>query len=152
MCVPILVFFPEMNDCCNYLLSCNRNVHKWSYFCNNMVHCGIWSWCIVGFVQLSLDLCNSCSHLSYPPRMEAEIKLPLFAERDFQNCFILIQISPKLVIRQHWCLDNMMKNTMKIHISHFIYVQTHWSSSRLPDRYQGALLLTWFTFNPSMDK
>ena len=30
---------------------CNRNVHTRAHFCYKMVHCGIWDWCIVGFVQ-----------------------------------------------------------------------------------------------------
>ena len=30
---------------------CNRNVHTCAHFCYKMVHCGIWDWCIVGFVQ-----------------------------------------------------------------------------------------------------
>ena len=28
---------------------CNRNVH--THFCYKMLHCGIWIWCIVGFVH-----------------------------------------------------------------------------------------------------
>ena len=30
---------------------CNRNVHTGAHFCYKMVNCGIWDWCIVGFVQ-----------------------------------------------------------------------------------------------------
>ena len=30
---------------------CNRNVHMWAHLCYKMVHCGIWDWCIVGFMQ-----------------------------------------------------------------------------------------------------
>ena len=30
---------------------CNRNVHTCAHFCYSMVHCGIWDWRIVGFVQ-----------------------------------------------------------------------------------------------------
>ena len=30
---------------------CNRNVHTCAHFCYKMVHCGLWNWCIVGFVQ-----------------------------------------------------------------------------------------------------
>ena len=35
---------------------CNRNVHTYEHFCYQMVHCGIWDWCIVGFVQ---QVCQS---------------------------------------------------------------------------------------------
>ena len=34
--------------------SCNRNVHTCSYFCYKMVHCGMWDWCILLFVQQGL--------------------------------------------------------------------------------------------------
>ena len=27
------------------------NVHMRAYFCYKMMHCGIWDWCIMGFVQ-----------------------------------------------------------------------------------------------------
>ena len=30
---------------------CNRNVHLCAHFCYKMVHCGIYAWCIVGFVR-----------------------------------------------------------------------------------------------------
>ena len=30
---------------------CNRNVHTCAHFCYKMVICGIWDWCIVGFVR-----------------------------------------------------------------------------------------------------
>ena len=30
---------------------CNRNVHMCAHFCYEMVHCGIFVWCIVGFVR-----------------------------------------------------------------------------------------------------
>ena len=30
---------------------CNRNVHMCAHFCYKVVHCGIFVWCIVGFVQ-----------------------------------------------------------------------------------------------------
>ena len=30
---------------------CNRNVHTCAHFCYKMVHCGIWDWCIMGFVK-----------------------------------------------------------------------------------------------------
>ena len=30
---------------------CNRNVHTCAHFCYKMVHCGIWDWCIMEFVQ-----------------------------------------------------------------------------------------------------
>ena len=30
---------------------CNRNVRTCAYFSYKLVHCGIWDWCIVGFVQ-----------------------------------------------------------------------------------------------------
>ena len=30
---------------------CNRNVHTCAHFCYKMVHCGIFDWCIVGFVR-----------------------------------------------------------------------------------------------------
>ena len=29
---------------------CNRNVHMCAHFCYKMVHCGIFVWCIMGFV------------------------------------------------------------------------------------------------------
>ena len=29
---------------------CNRNVHMCAHFCYEMVHCGIWDWCIMGFI------------------------------------------------------------------------------------------------------
>ena len=31
---------------------CNRNVHTCAHFCYKMLHCGIFVWCIVGFVRL----------------------------------------------------------------------------------------------------
>ena len=31
---------------------CNRNVHTCAHFCYIILHCGIWDWCIVGFVIL----------------------------------------------------------------------------------------------------
>ena len=33
---------------------CNRNVHTRAHFCYKMMHCGIWDWCIVEFVQILL--------------------------------------------------------------------------------------------------
>ena len=30
---------------------CNRNVHTCAHFCYKIVHCGIWHWCILGFVR-----------------------------------------------------------------------------------------------------
>ena len=30
---------------------CNRNVHTCAHFCYKVVHCGMYDWCIVGFVQ-----------------------------------------------------------------------------------------------------
>ena len=30
---------------------CNRNVHRCAHFCYKMMHCGIFVWCIVGFVR-----------------------------------------------------------------------------------------------------
>ena len=30
---------------------CNRNVHICAHFCNKMVHCGLYVWCIVGFLR-----------------------------------------------------------------------------------------------------
>ena len=30
---------------------CNRNVHIRAYFCYKMMHCGIFVWCIVGFMR-----------------------------------------------------------------------------------------------------
>ena len=30
---------------------CNRNVHTCAHFCYKVMHCGLWDWCIVGFVQ-----------------------------------------------------------------------------------------------------
>ena len=30
---------------------CNRNVHRGAHFCYKMVHCGIFVWCLVGFVR-----------------------------------------------------------------------------------------------------
>ena len=30
---------------------CDRNVHPYAHFCHKMVYCGIWNWCIAGFVQ-----------------------------------------------------------------------------------------------------
>ena len=30
---------------------CNRNVHTCAHFCYKIAQCGIWSWCIVGFVN-----------------------------------------------------------------------------------------------------
>ena len=35
----------------HYATICNRNVHTWTHFCYKISHCGIWGWCIVGFVQ-----------------------------------------------------------------------------------------------------
>ena len=37
---------------------CNRNVHTCAHFCYKMVHCGIYVWCIVGFVRWVY-----CTHL-----------------------------------------------------------------------------------------
>ena len=31
---------------------CDRNVHMCAHFCYKMLHCGIFVWCIVGFVRL----------------------------------------------------------------------------------------------------
>ena len=41
---------------------CNRNVHKCAHFCYKMVHCGIWDWCIVGFMQQEEP--RICTHVS----------------------------------------------------------------------------------------
>ena len=30
---------------------CNRNVQMCAHFCYKMLHCGIWDWCIMGFVH-----------------------------------------------------------------------------------------------------
>ena len=30
---------------------CNRNVHTCTHYCYKMLHCGIFVWCIVGFVR-----------------------------------------------------------------------------------------------------
>ena len=29
----------------------NRNVHTDAYLCYKIIHCGLWNWCIIGFVQ-----------------------------------------------------------------------------------------------------
>ena len=45
---------------------CNRNVHTCAHFCNNVVHCGIFIWYIVGFVRWiychanNIDSVSSC--------------------------------------------------------------------------------------------
>ena len=31
---------------------CNRNVHACAHFCHIMMHCGIWDWCFVRYVQV----------------------------------------------------------------------------------------------------
>ena len=48
---------------------CNRNVHMCAHFCYKMVHCGIWDWRIVGFVQqvstviaIRLEQCKNGMH------------------------------------------------------------------------------------------
>ena len=38
------------SDTSHYTPFCNRNVHICVHFCYKMVHCGIWDWCIVGFL------------------------------------------------------------------------------------------------------
>ena len=41
---------------------CNRNVHMCAHFCYKTVHCGIFVWCIVGFVRcLFRGIFNLCS-------------------------------------------------------------------------------------------
>ena len=30
---------------------CNKNVHTYAHFCYKVAHCGIWDWCILGFVH-----------------------------------------------------------------------------------------------------
>ena len=30
---------------------CSRNAHTCTHFCYKMVHCRIWDWCVVGFLQ-----------------------------------------------------------------------------------------------------
>ena len=51
---------PELNNLTNPTMHqqishnapfCNRNVHTCAHFCYKMVHCGIWNWSIVRFVQ-----------------------------------------------------------------------------------------------------
>ena len=37
---------------------CNGNVHICAYFCYKVVHCGIWNWCIAGFVTSILPCCG----------------------------------------------------------------------------------------------
>ena len=36
----------------------DRHVHTRAHFCCKMVHCGIWDWCIVGFVQQVYCFCK----------------------------------------------------------------------------------------------
>ena len=40
---------------------CSRNVHRCAHFCYKMMHCGIFVWCIVGFVKL--DYLGAWSHV-----------------------------------------------------------------------------------------
>ena len=35
----------------SWFLLCPMGLHTCGHFCYKMVHCGIWDWCIVGFVQ-----------------------------------------------------------------------------------------------------
>ena len=53
-------------------LFCNRNMHRCAHFCYKMVPCGIWDWCIVGFVwqvccsnvkEFLLNIQLSASHI-----------------------------------------------------------------------------------------
>ena len=44
---------------------CDRNVHTCAHFWYKMVHCGIFVWCIVGFVRWAYS-----SHSGYPPCFE----------------------------------------------------------------------------------
>ena len=53
---------------CTYAIShnalfCNRNVHTCAHFCYKMVHCGIFVWCIMGYV-ICLALSQQCMALA----------------------------------------------------------------------------------------
>ena len=40
--------YPTMHHCVTEMCT-------YTHFCNKMVHCGIWDWCIVGFIQPNID-------------------------------------------------------------------------------------------------
>ena len=43
---------------------CNRNAYACALSCYRMVHCGMWNWCIVGFMQQAY--CDLCPMTSWP--------------------------------------------------------------------------------------
>ena len=53
--VPVNRFISQIPECIcvtsHNAPFCNRNVHICAHFCYEMVHCGIFVWCIVGFVR-----------------------------------------------------------------------------------------------------
>ena len=42
---------PQCRQIFHNALFCYRSVHTCAQFCNKLVRCEIWDWCIVGFVQ-----------------------------------------------------------------------------------------------------
>ena len=50
-CNRIVIHIPQFTSPISHNAPlCNRNVHTCTHFCYKVVHCGIFVWCIVGFV------------------------------------------------------------------------------------------------------
>ena len=90
---------------------CNRDVHTCAHICYQMVHCGIWDWCIEGFMQLvgrQMERQAACKHHGL---VSSGFKPPLF----FQPYFVLwllihsvrnaVQLVPRIMHTiLYWCI------------------------------------------------
>ena len=85
----------------------NRNVHTRAHFCYKILHCGIFVWCIVGFVRwfycFRMTTCSIHSRNSVVINTLRLKTLTTLCSRYFQthflvlNCCILIKSSLKFV-------------------------------------------------------
>ena len=71
---------------------CNKNVHMYAHFCYKMVHCGIFVWCIVGFVRWGYSfkynfnisiLLNSLKNY----KLESKEKISVWCESKYNDFF-----------------------------------------------------------------
>ena len=77
---------------------CNRNVHACAHFCYKMVHCGIWNWCIVGFVQEVCLLGMQRSPISSLWLQLTSTPHPLWVHQD-----------KSLAVEEHWNMSTQIR-------------------------------------------
>ena len=78
-------------------LFCSRNVHTSAHFCYKMVHCGIWDWCMVGFVEQFY--CSST-------RQQATTLIKVHL-RDMASLY-----ASELTMQTMWCQLSRITNTL----------------------------------------